>query len=118
MIQSFADWLVYDVFGLNAGTALGSSVNFFFYDTIKILLLLLLISIIMGIINAYFPIERLREYLVSRKLYGLQYFFAFAVWCNNAILFLFVNTIVYRLRKGRNTIGSYFCISYNLTIGK
>lgn len=54
MIQSFADWLVYDVFGLNAGTALGSSVNFFFYDTIKILLLLLLISIIMGIINAYF----------------------------------------------------------------
>ena len=44
----------------------------FFYDTIKILLLLLLISIIMGIINAYFPIERLREYLVSRKLYGLQ----------------------------------------------
>lgn len=76
MIQSFADWLVYDVFGLNAGTALGSSVNFFFYDTIKILLLLLLISIIMGVINAYFPIERLREYLVSRKLYGLQYFFA------------------------------------------
>ena len=56
MIQSFADWLVYDVFGLNAGTALGSSVNFFFYDTIKILILLLLISIIMGIINEYFPI--------------------------------------------------------------
>lgn len=30
----------------------------------------------MGIINAYFPIERLRNYLTSRKLYGLQYFFA------------------------------------------
>lgn len=76
MIQSFADWLVYGVFGLSADTALGSSVNFFFYDTIKILLLLLLISIIMGIVNAYFPIERLRAYLVTRKLYGLQYFFA------------------------------------------
>jgi uncharacterized membrane protein YraQ (UPF0718 family) len=30
----------------------------------------------MGIINAYFPIERLRTYLTTHKLYGLQYFFA------------------------------------------
>lgn len=35
MIQSFVDWLVYDVFGLNAGTALGSSVNFFFMIRLK-----------------------------------------------------------------------------------
>ena len=72
MIQKFADWLVYDIFGLDASTALGEAVNFFFYDTIKILILLFFISVIMGIINAYFPIERLRNYLTSRKLYGLQ----------------------------------------------
>lgn len=76
MIQKFADWLVYGVFGFNAGTSLGAAINFFFYDTIKILILLFFISVIMGIINAYFPIERLRNYLTSRKLYGLQYFFA------------------------------------------
>ncbi len=76
MIQRFADFLVYEIFGLDASTAFGESVNFFFYDTIKILILLFFISVIMGIINAYFPIERLREYLTSRKLYGLQYFFA------------------------------------------
>lgn len=76
MIQKFADWLVYGIFGLNAGTPLGSAVNFFFYDTVKIMILLFFISVIMGIINAYFPIERLRNYLTSRKLYGLQYFFA------------------------------------------
>ena len=40
MIQKFADWLVYDIFGLDASTALGEAVNFFFYDTIKILILL------------------------------------------------------------------------------
>lgn len=74
MIQRFADWLVYDIFGLDASTALGKAINFFFYDTIKILILLFFISVIMGIINAYFPIERLRNYLTSRKLYGLQYF--------------------------------------------
>lgn len=76
MIQEFADWLVYGTLGLNAGTPLGTAINFFFYDTVKILILLFLVSVIMGIINAYFPIDRLRHYLTSRKLYGLQYFFA------------------------------------------
>ena len=76
MIQTFADWLVYGVMGLQADSALGTAVNFFFYDTIKILILLFFISIIMGIINAYFPIERLRHYLTSHRLYGLQYFLA------------------------------------------
>ena len=41
MIQRFADWLVYKVFSLDASTPLGIAVNFFFYDTIKIVLLLL-----------------------------------------------------------------------------
>ena len=30
----------------------------------------------MGIVNAYFPIERLRQYLTTHKLYGLDYFMA------------------------------------------
>ena len=76
MIQSFADWLVYGIFGISANTPLGSAVNFFFYDTIKILILLFLISGLMGIINAYFPIDKLRTFLTTRKLYGFQYFFA------------------------------------------
>lgn len=62
--------------GLDSATAIGSAVNFFIYDSIKILLLLFLISNIMGIVNAYFPIERLRNYLVNHRLYGLQYLFA------------------------------------------
>lgn len=76
MIQQFADWLVYGVFGLAATSRLGAAVDFFIYDTVKILLLLFLISALMGIVNAYFPIERLRNFLSSHKLYGLQYFFA------------------------------------------
>lgn len=76
MIQKFADWLVYGLFGMDAATRLGSAVNFFFYDTIKILILLFLISAVMGIINAYFPIDRLRNYLQSHRLYGLQYLLA------------------------------------------
>lgn len=76
MIQQFADWLVYDLFSLDNSTPLGITVNFFFYDSIKILLLLFGISVIMGVVNAYFPIERLQNYLITHKLYGFQYFFA------------------------------------------
>lgn len=76
MIQRFADWLVYGVFGMNAETHLGNAVNFFFYDSIKIIILLFLISVVMGVVNAYFPIDKLRRYLTTRKLYGFQYLFA------------------------------------------
>ena len=76
MIQQFADWLVYGIMGLDSASPLGTAVNFFFYDTIKILILLFFISVLIGIINAYFPIERLRNYLQTHKMYGLQYLLA------------------------------------------
>lgn len=76
MLQQFADWLVFQVIGLTADSHLGISINFFIYDTIKILILLFFISGLMGIINAYFPIDKLKHFLTTRKLFGLQYFFA------------------------------------------
>lgn len=76
MIQTFADWFIYEVIGLSADSRLGSALDFFVYDSLKILLLLFIISALMGVVNAYFPIERLRNYLTSHRLYGLQYFIA------------------------------------------
>lgn len=98
MIQQFADWLVYGVFGLDATTRLGESINFFFYDSIKITILLFFISVIMGIINAYFPIDKLRNYLTSRKLYGLEYllaslFGAITPFCSCSSIPLFIGFV-------------------------
>ncbi|MCK9156829.1 MAG: permease [Paludibacteraceae bacterium] len=76
MIQQLADWLVYGILGMDAATKLGTAVNFFVYDTMKITVILFVISFIMGVINAYFPIERLRHFLTTHKLYGLDYFLA------------------------------------------
>ncbi|MDD3788112.1 MAG: permease [Petrimonas sp.] len=76
MLQSFADWLVYSVLGLNPASHWGAALNFFIYDTIKITLLLFLITFVMGYINSYFPVEKVRDYLSRKKLYGLEYFFA------------------------------------------
>lgn len=76
MLQQFADWLTYEIIGLDAQSRVGAAADFFFYDSAKILILLFLISAVMGVVNAYFPIDRLRNYLTTYKLYGLQYFFA------------------------------------------
>ncbi|MBW8325448.1 MAG: permease [Prolixibacteraceae bacterium] len=75
-LQPLVDYLTYGLIGLHTETHLGASVNFFIYDTIKILILLFLISSLMGLVNAYFPVDRLRIYLTTKKLYGFQYFFA------------------------------------------
>ena len=98
MIQEFADWLVYGLFGLSADTPIGIAVNFFFYDTIKILFLLYFISVLMGVINAYFPVERLRKYLNMHKMYGLQYllasiFGAITPFCSCSSIPLFIGFV-------------------------
>lgn len=76
MIQELADWIVYTLLEFQPHTRLGEAVSFFVYDTVKILLLLYAISLIMGIVNAYFPVGRVRHFLMTRKLYGLQYLLA------------------------------------------
>jgi len=75
-IQNFADWLIFNLFQISADTHLGVALNFFVYDTIKILFLLFVIVFLMGIVNAYFPIDKLKNYLSNNKLYGLEYLFA------------------------------------------
>lgn len=98
MIQDFADWLIYSIIGLDASSHLGEALNFFVYDTTKILILLFVISIVMGIINAYMPIDRLRMYLTSHKLYGFQYllasiFGAITPFCSCSSIPLFIGFV-------------------------
>lgn len=76
MIRKFADLVVYGLLGLDPASRLAESLDFFIYDTLKITLLLLVVSIAMGLLNAYFPTERLRRALTTRRLYGLQYLLA------------------------------------------
>ena len=42
-------------------------------DKNKVLIEVKHFSIIMGIVNAYLPVEKLRNFLTSRKLYAMQY---------------------------------------------
>lgn len=98
MIQQFADWLTFSLIGLTPESPLGAALNFFLYASMKIVLLLLLISILMGIINAYFPIDRLRNFLQTHRLYGMQYvvasvFGAITPFCSCSSIPLFIGFV-------------------------
>ena len=75
-IQHLADWLVYDILAMEAKSHLTEALNFFIYDTTKILLLLFVVIFLMGIVNSYFPIDKVKNYLSRHKLFGLEYLMA------------------------------------------
>jgi len=75
-LQNFADYLVYNLFGLQKERHLSEALDFFIYDTIKILLLLFVIVFFMGIVNSYFPVDKVKNYLSRKKLYGFEYLMA------------------------------------------
>lgn len=75
-IQKFADFVTYTLLGFSDSSYSGSALNFFIYDAIKISLLLVAINYFMAITRYYFPIEKLRSILTSRKWYGSDYLLA------------------------------------------
>ena len=75
-IENLADWLVFDLLNLAKGNHLAEALHFFIYDSIKILLLVFVIIFFMGILNSYFPVEKVRNYLSRKKLYGFEYLMA------------------------------------------
>lgn len=75
-IQYFANWVTFNVLHLAKGQHLAEALNFFIYDSIKIMLLLFVIIFFMGIVNSYFPIEKVRNFLSRNKLFGLEYIMA------------------------------------------
>jgi uncharacterized membrane protein YraQ (UPF0718 family) len=62
-IQKFADWLTYSIFSMSQNTLFADAVNFFIFDTIKILLLLIVIIFSVSIIRSYIPTEKIRNIL-------------------------------------------------------
>lgn len=65
-VQLLADWLTYSVFHIATETTLAGAVNFFIFDTIKILILLIVIIFIVSIIRSFLPPEKIKK-ILSRK---------------------------------------------------
>ncbi|MFA6028658.1 MAG: permease [Elusimicrobiota bacterium] len=66
-LPGLARALAYGAFGLEEGSRLGSAVEFFLYDTPKVLMLLVGVVYLMGILRSYFTPERTRRALAGRS---------------------------------------------------
>ena len=75
-IQFLADTVTSNWLNLPKQGYLGSALNFFIYDTIKIGILLVFINYLMAITRYYFPTEKVRSLLTKRRWFGLDYLFA------------------------------------------
>lgn len=65
-IIPLSQWLAYDLLSLNRESALGAAVEFFIYDTAKIMLLLVLMVYAIAWLRATLNVERARDYLAGK----------------------------------------------------
>lgn len=87
--------MTYGLLSLEQGSRLADTVNFFIYDSLKILLLLVVINYVMAVTRYYMPIEKIRNFLHSRNWYGFDYLFgasfgAITPFCSCSSIPLFV----------------------------
>ncbi len=97
MIKSLCDWLVYSLLGIKAESSLGVALNFFLYDSIKIILLLYVMIGVIGVFRTYISPKKVKQLLSGRKR-GLSYviaslFGAVTPFCSCSSIPLFISFI-------------------------
>ncbi len=65
-LKPFSFFFAYSLLGLAQGSKLGGAVQFFVYDTPKVMMLLSLIVFLVGILRSFFTQERTRKHLAGR----------------------------------------------------
>jgi uncharacterized protein len=67
VLSNFSKYVVYDLFKLSQNTHFAGALEFFIYDTIKILMLLSVIIFAISFVRSYFPPEKTRKILSHKK---------------------------------------------------
>ena len=66
-LEPVSSYLTYTLLDIKKGSHLGDAVQFFLYDTPKVMMLLTLIVFLIGIIRSFFTQERTRKYLAGKR---------------------------------------------------
>lgn len=97
MLKIFAYFLTYNLFRINPDSLWGSAVSFFIYDSIKILLLLIIIIFIISFTRSYLPAEKIRNILAKKnKIFGFLFAGLFGIitpFCTCSAIPLFIGFI-------------------------
>ena len=67
ILKPVAGWLAFDLLHLARAQPIGKAVEFFLYDTPKVLLLLTLVVFLVGIVRSFITPERTRRILAGRR---------------------------------------------------
>ncbi|MDP2920844.1 MAG: permease, partial [Candidatus Omnitrophota bacterium] len=70
MLQLITDWLTYSVLRLDQGSKLGSIINFFIYDSVKILLLLYVLIAAIGFLRSFISQQKIKSWISDTKGWG------------------------------------------------
>lgn len=70
MLQLIVDWLVYSLFKLDSQAKWAQVINFFIYDSIKILLLLFVLISIIGFLRSYLSAGKVKKWLAGKKVFA------------------------------------------------
>lgn len=68
MFQENIDWVLYDLWGLDSSLRSVQTLNFFVYDSLKILLLLFVMIFIVGVLRTYMPLYKIKKWLSGKRL--------------------------------------------------
>jgi len=103
-LELFSKWLVYNFLSIKSAH-LSESLEFFINDSLKIFFLIVLITHFMSLLRFYLPIEKLRDFLASHKMFGLDYLSAtiFGIitpFCSCSSIPLFIGFMEARIPLG------------------
>ncbi|MCX6112937.1 MAG: permease [Proteobacteria bacterium] len=66
-LEKFSNWLIYDVLKFDSSLRISAAIQFFIFETPKVLILLALIVFAVGIVRTFFTPERTRKILSGKK---------------------------------------------------
>jgi uncharacterized membrane protein YraQ (UPF0718 family) len=69
-LHALSTWLSFSLLGLNPDSRLGSAVQFFLYDTPKVMMLLVAVVFFVGIIRSFFTPQRTRRILSGHRQFA------------------------------------------------
>ena len=96
-LAQLAEWLVYGALGLAKGSTPAAALEFFVYDSVKIISLMFLMIFVMGIIRTYIPPERIRKLLSNKAPFlsnlGASLFGAITPFCSCSSIPIFISFI-------------------------
>ncbi len=93
MLLTAAEWLAFDLFGLDPASRFGGAVAFFIYDSVKIIALLAVMIFVVGVLRTFLPLRKMRGWMSSRGIWpnlAAALFGAVTPFCSCSSIPLFI----------------------------